>query len=343
MNRQKKLSRRAFLATLGTGAVAVPLAAHLGFGAIPQEDARPNILWILVEDASPHLSCYGEETIETPNIDRLAAEGVKFTRAFVTCPVCSPSRSALITGMYQSVLGAQNHRSQSDFGKGRGEEIYWDSYHLPDPVKLIPEYLQEAGYFTVNGGRKRSNVPGEVELGKTDYNFIWDPDVYDSDDWSDRAPGQPFFAQYQLNGGKNRNAEVPNPVNPEDVTLPPYYPDHPVIREDWAHYLNAMLLMDQQVGEVLQRLEDERLAENTVVFFFTDHGISHVRGKQFVYDEGIRVPLIVRWPGGLSPGSVRTDLVEHLDISATALEIAGVPVPDHMHGRPLFNQETPPR
>ncbi len=343
MNGQRKFSRRDFLTTFSKGAFVIPLAANAGVLGISQRYSHPNILWILAEDASLHLSCYGEDTIETPNIDRLAAEGVKFENAFVTSPVCSPARSALITGMYQSVLGAQNHRSQSDFGKGRGAEIYWDSYRLPEPVKLIPEYFQEAGYFTVNGGRKRSNVSGEVELGKTDYNFIWDTDVYDSDDWSDRAPGQPFFAQYQLNGGKNRGAEVPEPVDPTDVTLPPYYPDHPVIREDWARYLNAVLLMDQQVGEVLQRLDDEGLADNTVVFFFTDHGISHVRGKQFLYDEGIRIPLIVRWPGILSPGSVRDDLVEHIDISATSLDIAGLPVPDHMHGRPLFNEETPPR
>ena len=132
-----------------------------------QQSQRPNILWIIAEDASPHLSCYGETTIETPNLDRLASEGVRFTNAFVTAPVCSPSRSALITGMYQSVIGAHNHRSQREEGKGAGNPKYLPSYPLPETVRMIPEYFQDAGYFTINGGPKSSNLDG-VTLGKGD-------------------------------------------------------------------------------------------------------------------------------------------------------------------------------
>jgi arylsulfatase A-like enzyme len=336
------LKRRDFIKSVGGGIASLPLILVVGRGRIsasPEKISQPNILWIIAEDTSPHFSCYGEETIETPHIDRLAYEGVRFENAFVTCPVCSPSRSALVTGMYQNSIGAHNHRSQRDYGKGRGEEIYWESYHLPKPVKLIPQYLQEAGYFTVNGGEKKSNIPGEIKLGKTDYNFIWDQDAYDSDDWRDRAAGQPFFAQYQLRGGKNREAKVPNPADPTEVTLPPYYPDNPVIRQDWADYLNSIMKIDLEVGEVLQRLDEEGLSENTVVFFLTDHGISHIRGKQFLYDEGIRIPLIVRWPEALNRNSVRTELVEHIDISATTLEIAGIPIPEYMHGRSLFDKK----
>ncbi|MBD3273812.1 MAG: sulfatase-like hydrolase/transferase, partial [Candidatus Marinimicrobia bacterium] len=332
------INRREFLKTATAGAAWMSFTRALS----AQQTARPNILWIIAEDASPHLSCYGETTIETPNIDRLASEGMRFTNAFVTSPVCSPIRSSLVTGMYQSVIGAHNHRSQRKEGKGAGNPEYLPSYTLPDPIQLIPEYFQDAGYFTVNGGPQNSNF-GDVQLGKADYNFVWDISVYDSDDWSDRRNGQPFFAQIQLKGGKKRNAKVNNPVNPEDVTLPPYYPDHPVTRKDWAEYLNSMISMDEDVGEILERLEKEGLADNTMVVFMTDHGVSHLRGKQFLYDEGIHVPLIIRWPGKISPGRVNEDLVLQIDLAPTSLKAAGIPVPQHLQGLDLFDENITPR
>ncbi len=295
-------------------------------------DDRPNILWIVAEDASPHIGCYGETTISTPHLDRLAAEGVKFTQAFVTCPVCSPSRSAMVSGMYQTTLGAHNHRSQRAAGKGGGNEDYDDSYELPATIRLIPQLFHDAGYYVVNGGKK-----------KTDYNFIAPKDLYDGDDWSARKAGQPFFAQVQLAGGKNRGAKVPEPVDPAQVQLPPYYPDDPVLRADWARYLNSWIACDQQVGELLERLARDGDLEKTVIFFWTDHGISHARGKQFLYDEGIRVPLIVRFPDGLRAGEVRDDLVIHIDVAATSLELAGIAIPDYVQGRSLFAADAAPR
>jgi arylsulfatase A-like enzyme len=287
---------------------------------------------------SPHWSCYGETTIRTPNIDRLAAEGALFRNAFVTSPVCSPSRSAMITGMCQTTIGAHHHRSSWP-----GSKI-----HLPEQVKLLPEYFKQHGYYTSNGGPKTTvyhadQVSQDRKLGKTDYNFVWDQAVYDGNDWKNRNPGQPFFAQIQLRGGKYRGVEVPNPVDPAKVKLPPYYPDHPVMREDWARYLNSVIHLDIQVGKILERLEDEGIADNTIVFLWTDHGISHARGKQFLYDEGIRVPLIIRWRGFIKPGTVREDLVSHIDIAAASLRIAGIDVPDYMQGRPLFVPGYKPR
>ncbi len=300
---------------------------------------RPNIVWLVGEDASPHLGVYGEKVIATPRLDRLASEGVRFARAFVTAPVCSPSRSALITGMYQTTLGAHNHRSQQTSDKGEGGAPYHQSYRLGPHTPMVPQRLQQAGYFTVLGTHNWGKTGGP--LAKSDYNFLWPADAFHGNDWAGRAPGQPFFAQIHLAGGKGRHPKLPAHVDPAAVVLPPYYPDHPVLRKDWAEYLDSWVAMDAHVGIVLDRLEAEGVADDTVVFFFTDHGTSHVRGKQFLYDEGIRIPLIVRHPGHIAAGSVRSDLVSHIDISATTLSLAGVTPSAQVQGRPLFDRKTP--
>jgi arylsulfatase A-like enzyme len=302
---------------------------------------RPNIAWIFVDDMSANFSCYGERAIETPHVDRLAREGTKFTRAFVTAPVCSPCRSALITGCYQTTIGSHHHRS------GRGEL----KIHLPG-VEPVPAIFKRSGYYTCIGGFGADRG----RLGKTDYNFEWDPAIYDAADWSGRRPGQPFFIQVQLHGGKLRGAqpkqydawakrvfnELGSNVRPEAVVLPPYYPRDPLLIEDWARYLDAVRYTDKEVGDVLARLEREGILEETVVCFMTDHGISHARGKQFLYDEGIHVPLVMRGPG-LKPGAVREDLVEHIDLAATSLALAGIEVPGWMQGRDLLASNYQPR
>ncbi|MBL8826126.1 MAG: sulfatase [Planctomycetaceae bacterium] len=299
-------------------------------------DTRPNILWIIVDDMSPNFGCYGEQTIATPRVDALAAAGTRFSRAFVTAPVCSACRSALITGMYQTSIGAHHHRS------GRGVE----KITLPTGVVPIPELFRAAGYFTCI-----TSWPRGKGLGKTDYNFTWDPAMYDGPDWSARRPGQPFFAQVQLHGGKHRDGGGLKPpvqralgtlTDPARVKLPPYYPEDDVLRRDWAAYLDAVRYTDLQVGEVLDRLEREKLADSTVVFFMTDHGISHARGKQFLYDEGIHVPLVVRGPGWAAQ-AVRDDLVEHIDLAATSLALAGIARPTSMQGRDLSARDLPAR
>jgi arylsulfatase A-like enzyme len=298
----------------------------------------PNILWIIVDDMSANFACYGEKLIRTPHVDRLAKEGTQFTRAFVTAPVCSPCRSALITGCYQTTIGAHNHRS------GRGAE----KIHLPGGVVPVPVLFQQAGYYTCIGGPPAKQGKG---LGKTDYNFGWDAKMYDGNDWAGRKPGQPFFMQVQLHGGKNREGanwaarvkqELGSNTNPADVTLPPYYPRDPVLLDDWAKYLDACRYTDKEVGDVMARLDKEGLLATTVVFFMTDHGISHARGKQFLYDEGIHVPFVVRGPG-VEAGKVRADLIEHIDMAATSLALAGIEIPTWMQGRNVLAKDYQPR
>jgi arylsulfatase A-like enzyme len=313
--------------------ILLVLSSFCTFAADAPSIQRPNILWIIVDDMSAHFSCYGEKTIQTPHVDRLAREGTQFNRAFATAPVCSPFRSALITGMYQTSIGAHHHRS------GRGEKI-----QLPDGVEPLPLIFQRAGYHTSNGSWPNRGKG----LGKTDYNFEWPNRMYDGNDWSGRKPGQPFFAQIQLAGGKLRDgnpkqidalrAELGSATDPNQVTLPPYYPRDPRILDDWARYLDAARYTDRQVGEILQRLESEGVLGQTIVFFMTDHGISHARGKQFLYEEGIHIPWVARGPG-IPKGQLRNDLVEHIDLAATSLALAGIEVPRTMQARNVFAKD----
>ena len=322
-------NRRDFLRTMGLGAVAMTTPGRLL--EAQTTDSRPNILWILSEDISPDLSCYGTEAVQTPNLDKLAHEGIRFTNAFTTGPVCSASRSAMITGMYQTSIGAHHHRSHRD-----------DGYMLPAPVRLITEYFHEAGYYTAN---VTTAAPGVRGSGKTDFNFQFKK-PFDGNDWNQRKAGQPFFAQLSINvthrGGhwKNLREQLENPVDPAKVELPPYYPDHPIARQDWATYLNSIQLMDQYVGRILERLNDEGLAENTVVIFIGDHGRCHVRGKQWLYDGGIHIPLIIRWPGKLKAGQVCEYLISAIDISATILRIAGTEPLKHLEGEVFLEPYT---
>jgi N-sulfoglucosamine sulfohydrolase len=318
----KEYKRREFLKAMGLGAFAMVTTSRLF--AEQKTDNRPNILWILSEDISPELSCYGTPLVQTPNLDRLASQGIRFTNAFTTAPVCSASRSAMITGMFQTTIGAHNHRSHRD-----------DGYTLPEPVCLITEYFRRAGYFTAN---VTTAAPGVRGSGKTDFNFKFEK-AFDGKDWNQRKPGQPFFAQLSISvthrGGhwKNLPGQIKSPVDPDKVKLPPYYPDHSVARQDWATYLDSIQVMDGYMGKILKRLDDENLAGNTVVIFIGDHGRCHVRGKQWLYDGGIHIPLLVRWPDKIRAGQVCDDLVSAIDISATILKIAGIEPPEYMEGK----------
>ncbi len=319
-----------------------------------ETNERPNVLWFVVDDMSANFSCYSEKLIETPNVDRLAREGTRFANAFVTAPVCSPCRSAMITGMYQTSIGAHHHRS------GRGEL----KIHLPDGVVPVPKLFQQAGYYTCigDGLLEASGTAGKKgkrnasAFGKTDYNFEWDAGIYDSADWAGRKPGQPFFMQVQLLGGKLRGGtdesaqkllarakqEFGTSTDPDSVMLPPYYPRDPVLLRDWAAYLDSVRFTDQHVGDVIARLEKEEILDNTLIIFMTDHGISHARGKQFLYNEGTHVPFIVRGPG-IAQGEVRSDLIEHIDMAAISLAAAGIKIPARMQGRNVFAKDYKPR
>ena len=310
------------------------LVTNLLFAA---EATRPNILWFVVDDMSAHFSCYGETLIETPHVDQLAREGLRFTDAHVTAPVCSTCRSAFMTGMHQASVGVHHHRS----GRDRTQ------IKLPDGVVPIPQLFQDAGYYTCNG----SGISGKQRT-KTDYNFVWDKQVYDATDWRDRAPGQPFFMQVQMAGGKLRGANKQsfnrtrrqardlfgNHVDATDVKLPVYYPSDPVLLEDWAAYLDSVRLTDHHVGQVVDRLREEGLLDSTLIVFMTDHGISHARGKQFLFHEGTHIPFIVRGPG-VAAGRVRTDPVEHIDMAALSLAAAGIPIPEHMQAKNVLDPQ----
>ena len=301
-------------------AALIVLSSTLLAEDLPVEGKRPNIIWIMAEDISTELACYEHPAVKTPNLDRLAKEGARYTQAFCTAPSCTPSRNAMITGVYQTQTDTQDQR--------RREVI------LPDGIKPITHLLQNAGYYTVKGCGYS---------GKTDINFVA-KSLFDGNDWHRRKENQPFFAQITLfithrqpkTGWEPIRKQSKHPVDPEKVQLPPYFPDHPVCRKDWAMYLDSIEKMDDQVGEILERLEKEGIADNTVVIFIGDNGRCHLRGKCWLYDPGIHVPLIIRWPGKIKPGTVVDDMISTIDISATILDLAGANLPSYLDGHPIL-------
>lgn len=283
-----------------------------GFGVFAQQK-RPNILWIIADDLGNDLGCYDNKDVHTPNLDRLANEGICHTRAYATAPVSSPSRSSLITGMYPVSINSLNHRTI-------------DKKPLPNGIEPITTYFRQAGYFCANANERK-------EKGKEDYNFDIEY-IYDGIDWSEREPGQPFFSQIQI--FEPHRPFVPdtgNPVNPDNVNIPSYYPDHPLIRKDWAMYLESIQILDKKVGVILDRLEVEGLMEETVIIFFGDNGRPHLRDKQFLYEAGLQVPLIIRLPGVRKEQQTCHNLVSLIDVSATSLALAGIEPPRHIQGK----------
>lgn len=278
--------------------------------------AKPNVLWIMIEDWSTDLSCYGTPLVHTPHIDKLAAEGIRFEQAFTTSPVCSTSRSAMMTGFHQNYIEAHQHRTS-------------DKQPLPYGIKPIPHLLEEAGYFTAT-----------MIGAKTDCNFTTPRELFMGKHWKDRAAGQPFYVQATFGGTHRAFVRDPErPIDADKVVLPPYYPDVPLARRDWANGLETVQVVDRQVGELLQHLEDDGLANNTIVIFIGDHGRCHIRGKQFLYDPGVHIPLIVRWPKHITPGSVSNELVSSLDICQTIIELAGGEPAHELQGKYLFGEE----
>ena len=297
----------------------------------------PNILWLTAEDFGPELGCYGTQQVWTPNLDKLATEGVRYTRAYTTAPVCSASRSAFMTGMYQTAIGAHNHRSHRD-----------DGYQLPAGVKVAPEWFRDAGYSTANLRQLPASF-GFSGTGKTDWNFTPPKKPFDFDRWDELKAKQPFFAQINFQE-THRAFHAPKKADPAKVAIPPYYPDHPTTRADMAAYLDAASELDRKIGLILNQLEADGLADNTVVVFFGDHGQCHVRGKQFCYEEGLHVPLIVRYPAGrpapkgYAAGTVDNRFVEAIDLLPTCLALVGAAKPAGMQGRVFLGATAdPPR
>lgn len=289
-------------------------------------DERPNVVWIIADDLSPDLGCYGYPGIETPNIDRLAAWGTRYTHAFATAPVCSSSRTAFQTSQYQTTVGGHHHDTRI-------------KPQLPDSIPTVTGLMRQAGYFVSNG---RGTAEKQKRRAKSHLNFVYkDSEFFDGFDWSQRAPGQPFFAQIQIK--EPHRPFVQRTHDYPDAPIPPYYPKHPVTVADWGNYLASIEVLDSKVGEILDRLDSEGLTDNTLVMFFGDHGRPHVRGKQWLYDSGIQVPLIVRWPGKTEPGSVDSRLTSLLDLMPTTLAAANVKIPNgvRLAGGDLFSDSWP--
>ncbi|MEM9337503.1 MAG: sulfatase [Bacteroidota bacterium] len=284
-----------------------------------------NILWINADDLGRELACYGNPDVKTPNLDQLAREGVLYANAYAASPTCSPSRTSLITGVYPTAVRGLNHRTM-------------EKPPLPEGIVPITELFQQAGYFCTNG--KAINLS---KKGKEDFNFQTE-NLFDGTDWRQRAEGQPFFAQVQIKEPhRTFTHDLTNPIDPETVTLPACYPDHPLLKADWAWYLESVQKCDALLGKILDRLEKDGLADRTVVFFFGDHGRPHVRDKQFLYEGGVQIPLIVRYPKHLSPNTKRDELVSLVDVVATSLDIANIPLPDYLDGQVFIGEKAKKR
>ncbi len=301
----------------------------------------PNILWITCEDMSPRLGCYGDSLALTPHIDKLANQGIRFTRAFSVSGVCSPSRAALITGLYPTSFGAQHMRTTSrtaSLDKITDPELLAiPVYEAVPPIGAVTyaELFRRAGYFTTNNS-------------KTDYQFHSPITAWDECDnqahWRNRRDkDQPFFAVFNImETHESRvwgHADKPILVNPDQIELPPYYPDSEIIRRDMAIHYSNIIRMDSIVGTILRQLEADGLADNTIIFFYSDHGDALPRMKRWTYDSGLHVPLIVTFPDGRDAGTVNDQMISFVDFAPTALTLAGIEVPDYMHGIPFLGAE----
>lgn len=328
-----------------------PAALH---AADAKPAAKPNVLWLIGENLSDDLGCYGAKQVHTPDLDRLAAEGVRYTRVFATNPACAPSRSAFFTGMYQTTTGTHPMRSHRD-----------DDFRLPDGVQPVTHRLRAKGYFTANiktaGGQT-------VGTGKLDLNFVNEGPIYheNSDEWRVLKSRQPFFAvvnaeenEYDIYDHQSAKKERVEWVgerghvqhaHPESVMPPPYYPEHRVVHEEWARYLNSVSGMDRRFGKVLAQLRADGLEDDTIIMFFGDNGRLEPRGIHWCYDSGLRVPLIIKWPKNfprpsqLKPGMVDERVLSLIDVTATTLALAGIERPPLMQGRVFLGDRIdPPR
>ena len=286
----------------------------------------PNIVWLIGEDMGPDLGCWGAP-VHTPHLDGLAAQGMRFRRVFGTASVCMPNRTAMITGVTQSSLGSVTMRPPKRFQRA-----------LPDGVAPLPELLRRHGYFT---GNIRDGGMGAH--GKDDWNFLYEGPKWDTNKLADLPKNQPFYAQFNFpEAHRPHYRDQQHPIDAAAVNLPPYYPDHPVARRAWADYLESIQLLDRKVGRVLAWLDEQGLADNTIVFFLSDHGEAFLRGKYFLYDCSLNQPVIVRWPAGATApdgyeaGAVSDRLTAAIDLAPETLRAAGIAIPDWMHGRPFI-------
>jgi N-sulfoglucosamine sulfohydrolase len=295
----------------------------------PRPSELPNILWITSEDNSPFAGCYGDEFATTPNMDMLASQGFLYTHAFANAPVCAPARNTILTGVYASSGGNSHMRSQ---------------YPKSEIVKPYPVYLREAGYFCTNNVKEDYNLPADQTRG------IWD-ESSNKAHYNNRRPGQPFFAVFNSTISHESSIHRRTPLedlrhDPQKVKLPPYHPDTPDMRHDWAQYYDKIEDMDAWIGKILKELDESGEAENTIVFYYGDHGGVLARSKRFLYDSGTRVPFIVRIPEkykylfpAKKPGTKVDRLISFVDLVPTLLSIVGIPVPEYLQGNAFLGDQ----
>ncbi len=339
--------------------VFIALIVLFWFNSFGQKkDDRPNILWLTCEDISPTLSMYGDSTAHTPNLDRLAKEGLVFDNVYAVVGVCAPSRSSIITGMYPTSIGTMHMRTALDiqsWGKrkykkvGMGKDINGNpvpqySAVIPEQVKCFSEYMRISGYYCTNNQ-------------KTDYQFAAPVTAWAENntkaDYTHAPGGMPWFAVYNHNVTHEsqiwKRKNLPLTVSPDKVPLPSYYPDDSIVRRDVARNYSNIEALDKQIGEKIQKLKDLGLYDNTIIFFFSDHGGPLPRGKRLHYMSGLKVPFIVRIPEkyqkkyGLDPSKIENghvkELISFVDLAPTLLSIAGYPVPDYMQGQAFMGPQ----
>lgn len=330
------VSRRQFIHSAAAAAGAIALTASVMTRAADQP-SRPNILWIVSEDNNPYLGCYGNKLVHTPTIDKLASEGVLYENCFSAAPVCAPSRFTLISGVNATSCGPAEHM------RAQGK--------VPRLLRGFPAYLRDAGYYCTNRAKTDYNAPINVK------------DTWDMSNamahWRNRPAGKPFFAVFNheithesqvFPANMTKRAPVAQPVDPARVDVPEYVPDTPEIRRDRANYYDHMNRLDTQVAQLLKQLEEDGLAEDTIVFYYGDNGGVLPRSKRFCYDSGLHVPLVIRFPkkwrhlAPAAPGSRIDAPVTFVDFAPTVLSLAGVSIPRYLQGHAFAGQsKTPPQ
>jgi len=316
------INRREFIKTIGFSTAVFTLR---GFMSCKQTTTpRPNILWLVSEDNGPFLGCYGDPLAETPNLDKLASEGIVFENAYANVPVCAPARSTIITGMYACSLGTHHMRSYNP---------------LPEHIKFFTNYLKEAGYYCSNNAKEDYNVAEKPE-------GCWDESSKEAT-YMKREPGQPFFAVFNFSvsheSSLHKTVEVKH--DPTKMRLPAYHPDTEEIRHDWAQYYDKITELDRQIGKKLAELESEGLADDTIVFYYSDHAGVLTRSKRFLYDSGTHVPMIIRFPkkyrnlAPAEPGSRLDHMVSFVDLAPSVLNLAGIAIPEYMQGHAFLGRE----
>lgn len=349
--------------SMGKNLLLCLIALGVSTIALAEPLARPNILILMAEDLSDRIGAFGDEVAHTPNIDQLAQTGVRYPNTFTTAGVCAPSRAAHITGMHQASFGGQHMRtSRGPLGKYKAVP--------PEQVKAYPELLRHSGYFTFTESKLDYQFSGTLS-GSGPFT-IWDEEGGDGfAGWRVRDNGQPFYGL--INYGVTHESGVfpplgtwPNSVmhfimqavryyklpdapdipatDPRKIVVPPYYPDTPTVRADMARHYSNIAIMDWQIGEVLRALQEDGLADSTIVIWTTDHGDGLPRGKRELFDTGIKVPMVIHWPQAYrpvdaAPGSLDTRLVSLIDLAPTVLRLAGVPVPDYLQGQDIVTDE----